>query len=126
MPVSTLEKERLMLYAHLQFSEFSQQQYEYALGKHTAMALEKLTFGWETEAKGWRRSCQLRLSHEDVEQAHNAGVLAIAAVVGHHSKHLAVADLDGAWLRVARRHADDVVRLVPCLLPCAVGRERFT
>lgn len=86
----------------------------------------KLTWDWETEAQGWRRSRLLRLGHEDVDQAHDAGVLAVAAVVGDDGQHLAVADLDGSWLRVARRHANDVVRLVPCLLPRAVSWKRFT
>jgi len=81
---------------------------------------------WETEAQGWRsRSRLLRLGHQDVAQAHHAAVLALAAVVGDDGQHLAIAHLDGPWLRVARRHAHYVVRLVPCLRSCAVGWKRF-
>ena len=115
-------QQRPKWHANLQFPEFSLQSVP---EKRNGQALEELTFGRETEAEGWSSSRLLWLGYEDVEQAHDARVLPDAAVVGHDRQHLAVADLDGSWLRVARRHADDVVRLVPCLLPRAIGRKRF-
>lgn len=64
------------------------------------------------------------IGDEDGEHAHDARVLALAAVVGHQGQHLAVRDRGGAQLRVARRHADNVAGLVPGFLPFPVGWRR--
>jgi hypothetical protein len=64
------------------------------------------------------------VGHEEVEVAHHPRAPPLAGVVGHHGQRLAVTDPDGARLRVARRHADDVARLVAGLLPVAVDRGR--
>lgn len=54
----------------------------------------QLTWNREAEAQSRLGSWLFLLCNKDVEQAHDAGVLAVTAVVGDDGQHLAITDLD--------------------------------